>query len=466
MTKTRTEKDSLGPREVPADALYGVQTLRASENFKISGQTLLPEMIVAYGHLKKACAQANKTLTLLPVKMATLIIEAADEIVAGEHGGEFIVDVFQAGAGTSTNMNVNEVIANRVLEMMGEEKGRYDLVSPNDHVNMAQSTNDTYPTAMRIAMVMRYAGLDKQLEALEKAFAKKAAEFRTVIKSARTHLQDAVPITLGQEFKAYARTMKGLRKQLAAARDSAAVIGIGGSAAGTGLNVHPRFSKCVVQNLNKNTGLTFKKAPDLVESMQSQRQILEFSMALKQIAVEMSRIASDLRLLSSGPNTGFAELTLPAVQPGSSIMPGKINPSILECVNMTCYRVMGSEHTVEHCVHGGQMDLNVNMPLMSYELLTSMRILGNTAWMMADKCVSGITADRCRSKQYAYESASLATALNPIIGYNKVAEVVKEFVKTKKPIPDIVLEKGILTQVELKRILNPKKMTRPGIAKK
>lgn len=460
----RIEKDSLGELKIPKDALYGVQVARAQENFQISGQPLLTEMVKAYAELKKACAKANQELGLLSNELADPILKAADEVIEGKHDEHFVVDVFQAGAGTSTNMNLNEVIANRALEMMGKERGDYKSLSPNDHVNMAQSTNDTYPSAMRIAVVMQFKSLDEKLAVLEASFAKKADEYKLVIKSARTHLQDAVPITLGQEFNAYALTMKGLRKELAHARDHVAVLGIGGSAAGTGLNVHPDYATGVVKHLNQNTGLNFSSADDLIESMQSQRPMLIFAGALKRVATEMSRIASDLRLLSSGPNTGLAEMELPAVQPGSSIMPGKVNPSILECVNMVCYRVMGSEATVTHCVYNGQIDLNVNMPLMSYEVLTSMKILGNAATMMAEKCVDGIKVNEEVCRKYAYESASLATALNPIIGYANVAEIVKEFVKTGKPMPEIILEKNILTKDELTVILDPIKMTKPGIA--
>lgn len=463
---TRIEKDSLGNKEIPENALYGIQTLRAVENFPISGQSLLPEMITAYAHLKKACAEANTELGLLDKSLSEPILKAADEVIEGVHADHFPVDVLQAGAGTSTNMNLNEVIANRALELMEEDKGRYDIVSPNDHVNMAQSTNDTYPTAMRVAIAMQYKALDEKLKQLQKSFEKKAEEFKSVIKSARTHLQDAVPITLGQEFRAYALTTKGLRKKLAEAKEAISVLGIGGTAAGTGLNTDPKYAKLVVQNLNQNTGLSFENAQDMIESMQSQRQILEFAAALKETAIEVSRIASDLRLLSSGPNTGFAEITLPAVQPGSSIMPGKINPSILECVNMVCYRVIGSESAVAYGVHGGQVDLNVNMPLMSLEVLTSMKIMGNAAKMMAEKCVDGITVNKEQCEKYAFESASLATALNPILGYAAVAEIVKEFVKTKKPVPEIILEKGLLTKEQLAKALDPLKMTKPGIAKK
>ena len=457
--KIRLEKDSLGSKEILASALYGIQTLRGAENCPISGEPLLPELVKAYAELKKACAISNNQLGLLPKKIVDPIIRACDEIIAGKHADQFIVDVFQAGAGTSTNMNLNEVIANRALEILKQPKGSYNIISPNDHVNMAQSTNDTYPTAMRLAILLQHPKLDSKLEILEKTFFQKAKEFKNIIKSARTHLQDAVPITLGQEFSAWGQVIKSLRRRITEASREVAILGIGGSAAGTGLNVHPNFANLVIKNLQKQTKLNLKLAQDLIESMQSQRQILNFASALKEAAIEVSRIASDLRLLSSGPNTGLAELVLPAVQPGSSIMPGKVNPSILECVNMVCYRVIGAETAIAYAVHGGQLDLNVNMPLMSLEALTSMKIFGNAVKIMAEKCIAGIQVNKEKCEKYAFESASLATALNPILGYAQVAEIVKEFVKTGNSFPEIILRKKLLTEVELKRILDPKKMT-------
>lgn len=461
----RIEKDSLGELQVPENALYGVQVARALTNFPISGQTISKELVSAYGLLKKACALANLDLGLLKKEIADPILKACDEVISGALSEHFPVDIYQAGAGTSTNMNLNEVIANRALEVLDQPRGTYSVISPNDHVNMAQSTNDTYPTAMRIALVQMVPALDAKLTKLEKAFTTKGKEFAEVLKSARTHLQDAVPITLGQEFTAWGITLSAMREEIENAKKSLEVLGIGGSAAGTGINVDPEFSKKVVAHLNKLTPHNFKNAPDLIESMESQRQIQKFAAALKSTAIEMSRIASDLRLLASGPNTGFYEIELPAVQPGSSIMPGKVNPSILECVNMVCYRVMGAESAVSYATLGGQLDLNVNMPLMSAELIHSTQILGNAAEMMADQCVSGISANVEKCRDFALKSASLATALNPILGYAKVAEIVKEFVKTGKSFPDIIKEKGLLTDMQIKKVLAPENMTRPGIAK-
>lgn len=462
----RVEKDALGEKNIPESALWGVQTARAKENFPVSGESVDPILIGAYAELKVASAQANIELGLLGPLIGKAVLKAAREVIEGRHAKEFVVDQYQAGAGTSTNMNLNEVIANRALTLLGKKKGSYDVISPNDHVNMSQSTNDTYPSATRIALALEFRAFDRKLKVLEDSFMQKGREFRSFIKSARTHLQDAVPITLGQEFTAYGRTISEVRANLARAKDSIMSLGIGGSAAGTGLNTHPRYARLVVRNLKKNTGERFRNAPDPVESMQSQKQLLEFASALKLAAVEISRIASDLRLLSSGPNTGLGEIVLPAVQPGSSAMPGKVNPSILECVNMVCFRVIGAEAAVGHAVLAGQLDLNINMPLMASELLHAIKILGNAAEIMGKFCVRGIRADRKRMEQYAYTSAALATALTPILGYAKVAEIVKEFIQTREPLPDIILRRKLLTKAEIKNIFNISRLTRPGIAKR
>src|SRR3989344_3306685 len=462
----RIEKDSLGEKKIPDNALWGVQVARAIENFPISDTSVDLGLVYAYAELKKACTQANQVLGLLKPALARPILKAIEEILHGKYDSQFVVDQYQAGAGTSTNMNLNEVIANRALQLIGKKSGNYEIISPNDHVNMAQSTNDTYPSALHIAITTAYGKLDSSLKTLEESLRKKGNEFKSVITSARTHLQDAVPITLGQEFMAYSHTLAGIRNTVRLAKESLRTLGIGGSSAGTGLNTHPRFSKLVIKYLNANTGHSFKNAPDLIESMQSQRQLLEFADALKIAATEISRIASDLRLLASGPKTGFHEIILPPVQPGSSIMPGKINPSILECVNMVCYRVIGSEATVTQAVLGGQLNLNVHMPLMASEVLHSIKILGNAVTIMAEKCIDGITADKEKTLQYAHKSAGLATALNPILGYASVAEIVKESARTKESLPEIIVRKKLLSPQELKKILDPARMTKPGIAKK
>lgn len=461
MSKLRTETDSLGSLKIDDKALYGIQTMRAALNFPISGETVPFELINAYALLKKACAKANLELKHLKKDIATPIIKACDEIMEDKHHEQFIVDIFQAGAGTSTNMNLNEVIANRALEIMKKPKGSYGIISPNDHVNMAQSTNDTYPTAMRIAIAFEYEHLDKHLKLLQESLEKASVRFRGVIKSARTHLQDAVPITLGQEFDGWARTIKACRSTLAIARGHICTLGIGGSAAGTGINTHPDFRKKVLKHLNTYAPF-FRLSDSTIESMQSQKDIQRFMAALKETAIEISRIASDLRLLASGPNTGFSEITLPAVQPGSSIMPGKVNPSILECVNMVCYRIMGAEATVSLACLSGQLELNVNMPLMTSEVLYSMEILENAATIMAEKCINGITANETQCKKYAYGSAGLATVLNPLLGYEKVAEIVKESTQNGISLIDILRTKKLFSESELKKLLDPQTLTKPN----
>jgi len=457
----RLEHDSLGDRKVKWKKLYWIQSLRGKENYPISGITILDEVIEYYGYLKKSAAQTNMKLGKLDKKIGALIIEASEEIIAWKHHKNFIVDVFQAGAWTATHMNINEVIANRVLEMMGEEKWKYDIVSPNDHVNMSQSTNDTYPSVMRLSVLSKYKKLEKSLKKLEKAFETKSIEFKTIIKTGRTHLQDAVPITLGQEFEAWAYIIKNLRKKLDEANKSLQKLNIGWSAIWTGINTHKDYSKIMVKYLEKNTGLKLKASKNKIAGTQSQIEILEYSSNLKQISVEISRICSDLKLLSSGPNTWFWEINLPPVQPGSSIMPWKVNPSIIECMKMVCYRVIWSETTISYCVHWWQLELNTNMPLMSYELITSVNILENAINILTEKCINWITANKEICKRYAYESSSLATILNQKLGYRKVSELVKKQIETKSNIIDIILEEKILNKKELKEILNPENLTKP-----
>ena len=426
----RIEKDALGEKRLPAGAYYGINVARAIENFPISGVGPFPQVVESYVLLKKACAQANAKLGLLDKKIAGAIVEAADEVLAGKLREHFVVDVFQAGAGTSHNMNVNEVLANRANELLGGRKGDYDPVNPNNHVNYGQSTNDTFPTAMRIAARLELERLVPALEHLETAFRAKAKEFDKVLKSARTHLQDAVPIRLGQEFGAYADTVKKHVRAVKAAAKEVEELGIGGSAAGTGLNTHPRYRAEVVANLKKETKIAFRNAPNLCEAMQSHFPIMKVASAMRDYAVDLTRIANDLRLLSSGPTTGLAEITLPPVQAGSSIMPGKVNPVLAECTNMVCFHVLGNDHTISLAAQAGQLELNVMMPVMVYNLVQSTIILTNMSRALADKCVSGIVANAGRCRDYADRSMSLATALNPYIGYAKAAEIAKASVKT------------------------------------
>jgi aspartate ammonia-lyase len=463
MSNFRMEKDSLGEKQVPATAYYGVQTARALENFPISGLRAHPALITAHATIKKAAALTNQELGNLEARIAQAIVQASQEVIEGKLRDQFVVDVFQAGAGVSFNMNCNEVIANRAAEILGGNRGDYKLVHPNDHVNMAQSTNDTFPTSMRLSALMMVGELDPVLERLEHAFASKGREFDAIIKSGRTHLQDAVPIRLGQEFAAYAATVGRCRARILLCRGSLSELGIGGTAAGTGINTHPEYRSRIVAHLSRLTGLSLQNSPDMREAMQSQLPLSEISSALKLLALELVRIANDLRLLSSGPRTGFAEIQLPAVQPGSSIMPGKVNPVMPEVLNMVAFQVVGNDLTVALAVQAGQLELNVMMPAMIYNVLQSMEILKNTLEVFRSRCVEGITADAAHCEHYALESVGIATALNRHIGYAAAAEVAKESMRTGKSIYQIVVERKLLDSEQLRSILDPRAMTEPGI---
>ena len=455
MIKTRTEEDSLGIKNIPEDALYGIQAMRAQENFPISGRMLSSEFISAYAILKKSAAAVNARLWKLDTNIAKEIWEVCDEIIAWKYTKEFIVDIYQAGAGTSTNMNLNEVITNRILEKRGEKKWSYDILSPNDIVNMSQSTNDSYPTAMRIALVQSSPKCIDALKLLQKSFENKAKEYKTAITSARTHLQDAVPITIGQEFQWYADTLKNLQDEFKRSIENLKILWIWGSAAGTGINTHPEYHREMIQEISRNTSENFKTSENLIESMQSQRQIADYMDCLARIATEISRIANDLRLLSSWPNTGIWEIELPPVQPGSSIMPGKVNPSILECVNMVCFEVLGGRHSVEHCIAWWQLNLNVFMPLMSHKCLEANHILANAIIMMAEKTIDWLKVNMGKCSMYAYESNGIFTALNPILGYHAVSWIVKKRQETWKPIKQLLEEETDLSTEDIEKILNP-----------
>ncbi len=460
----RKEKDSLGFREIPNDVYYGIQTDRAVENFPISGLRAHPRLIDAFVYVKKAAALANKRLGELPAASADAIIQAADEILSGKLRDQFPVDVFQMGAGTSFNMNVNEVLANRANEILGQPKGAYQPVHPNDHVNMAQSTNDVFPSSTRIALALILREhLYGPLEALEKTMRAKASEFDKVLKSGRTHLQDAVPIRLGQEFAAYAEALSKCRLSLMNAEKSLHEIGIGGSAVGTGLNTAKGYREEVLKELAKLTGLPITGAKDMREAMQSQRPIAEVSSAMRNLALELTRILNDLRLLSSGPTTGLAEINLPATAPGSSIMPGKVNPSILEMANMVAFQVIGADAVVAYAVQAGQLELNVMLPVAAFNMNFTVTILGNTLKILNEKCVSGITANSEQCRHYAESTMGLATALNAFIGYAKAADVCKEAAASKKTIVQVIREKNILSEDEIKKVMDPIKMTEPGI---
>jgi aspartate ammonia-lyase len=449
----RTERDTLGEVHVPDDALYGAQTQRAVENYPISGLREHLLFVRAFIVLKKAAAQANKELGALDGQLADSIIAACDELLnnAETYRGQFVVDVFQAGAGTSFNMNVNEVIAN----LANPRRGTYTPVHPNDHVNMAQSTNDVFPTAIRIATLLLLGELFPQLDALAGVFDERGGAFKDVIKSGRTHLQDAVPLTLGQEFRAYGSATRRATRLLRDAANELRVLGIGGTAVGTGMNAPRGYRQIVVRRLNEMTHLDLTATDDLREAMQSQLPVAAVSGALRNLGLELTRITNDLRLLASGPQTGLAEITLPAVQPGSSIMPGKVNPSMLECMNQVLFHIIGSATTIDYAVQAGQLELNVMMPLMAFEILFSIEILKNYLPVFIARCIAGIEADRARCEAYYVSSPSLATALNPIIGYARAAEIAKESAKSGTPIPQLLREKKLLSDDEIARIFTP-----------
>jgi aspartate ammonia-lyase len=460
---TRTEKDPLGPKEVPADALYGVQTVRARENFPISGLAPLWPFVMAQVWIKKAAALTHKETGRLDAKRADAIVQAADEVLARRHDDQFVVDPYQAGAGTSHNMNVNEVLANRANELLGAARGSYSPVHPNDQVNMAQSTNDTIPTNIRLACLSQLAGLTGAFEALRDTFVAKGVEFDDVIKAGRTHLQDAMPIRLGQEFAAYAGSLdRGVRRVKEAA-DYLRDLGIGGSAVGTGVTVEPEYPALMNKHLMAITGLGLRIGADRIQLMQSMGDPAAFSASLRVLAIDLSKIASDLRLMVMGPRTGIDEITLPAVQPGSSIMPGKINPSIPEMVNQVCFQVMGLDTTVAIAAEHGQLELNVMMPVIAFNILLSMRILTNAATVLNEKCVAGITANREMCAYWVERSAALATALMPHIGYAKAAEVSKQSVKEGILVRDLVKRDQLLPADQIDDVLDLRKMTVIGV---
>ena len=461
--KTRTEKDPLGALEVPADALYGVQTLRAVQNFPISGLNALPAFVDATVRIKRAAALTHKETGRLDPKIADAIVKAADEILAGKNREHFVVDVYQAGAGTSHNMNINEVLANRANEILGGKRGTYSPVHPNDHVNMAQSTNDVIPTAIRLACLTELGSFEKAFNGLANEFAKKGKEFDDVLKSGRTHLQDAMPIRLGQEFEAYAETLRRGLKRVVEAADYLRDLGIGGSAVGTGVNVEPEYPKLMVKYLRESAKVDLREGKDRVQLMQSMGDVAGFSAQIKVLALDLSKIASDLRLMASGPRTGLDEIRLPAVQPGSSIMPGKVNPSIPEMVNQVCFQVMGNDACVAAASEHGQLELNVMMPVIAFNVLLSMRILTNAAAVFADKCVSGIEANRAMCEYWVERSAALATALAPQIGYARAAEISKQSVKEGLLIRDLVRRDHILPDAEIDDVLDLRKMTEIGV---
>ncbi len=459
----RTERDSLGVKRIPENAYYGIQTIRALENFPITGIPIAhyPHLPIALAHIKKASADANRALGLLTAANHRAIVRACEEIVKGHYHEQFVVDVIQGGAGTSTNMNANEVIANRALELLGKRKGEYQHLHPLDDVNLSQSTNDVYPTALRIAAYLMLQDLKHSVEYCAAAFHRKGHEFRNVLTMGRTQLQDAVPMTLGQAFTAYAVTLREDIQRFGEVQRLLTEINLGATAIGTGINTHPRYRTLVRKFLTHDMHIRFVTAPDLVEATQDTGAFTLTSGTLRRLAVKLSKIADDLRLLSSGPIAGLGEINLPAVQPGSSIMPGKVNPVIPEVINQIAFRVIGSDVAVTIAAASGQLQLNAFEPIIGYSIFESIRSLNDGCRILADKCVSGIKANVERCRTNVERSPGLATILNPFIGYERAAAIAKECLATGRPVADLVLARGWMTKQELDRVMRPELMTRP-----
>lgn len=458
--KFRIERDSMGELPIPNSAYYGIQTVRAIENFPISGIKPLPTYIDACVIIKKATALANSELGCIHQDIAQAIVQAADEVLSGKMRDQFVVDIYQAGAGTSHHMNINEVLSNRALEILGDRKGNYQRVSPNDHVNYGQSTNDVIPTAIRLGGLLALAHtLYPALEQAIAALNNKAVEFQDIVKSGRTHLQDAVPVRLGESFRAWAQILTEHQHRLKLAAEDLTRLGLGGSAAGTGLNTHPQYSDRVAQILSELLGQPLQSAPHLMAAMQSMAPFVNVSGALRNLAQDCVKISHDLRLMDSGPKTGLKEIQLPPVQPGSSIMPGKYNPVMAEMTAMVCFQVMGYDNAISLAAQAGQLELNVMMPLIAYDLIHSIEILGNTIAALTVRCIQGITANSARCLAYAEGSLALVTALNPHIGYLNAAAVAKESLETGKSLRQIVLERGLMSAEELAQVLNLEQMS-------
>jgi aspartate ammonia-lyase len=462
--KFRIERDPLGDVQVPADAYYGAQTRRAVENFPISGLTAPAELVVATVQIKKAAAEANAGLGRLPRDIATAIVRAADEVLTGKLRDQFVVDVYQAGAGTSHNMNTNEVLANRAAELLGEKKrGQYDRVHPNDHVNMSQSTNDVFPTATRLALLSMVGPLVEAAAHLVRGLSNKSRSFAEVLKTGRTHLQDAVPITLGEEFGGYAANVEHAADHLETVSKQLLELNLGATAVGTGLNAGDDYTERAIDRLKAYTDQPVQPAANKFRVTQSMGDVLAFSSALRRLAVEVNKVASDLRLLSSGPRAGLAEIQLPPVQPGSSIMPGKVNPSVPEMVNQVCFQVYGCDAAILAASDAGQLELNVMMPVIAWNAIHATRILTNAMRVLHDRCVAETRADEEQCRVLLDRSTAVATALSPYIGYAATAEIAKLSVKTGRPIRDLVRERKLLPDRQLDEILSPEAMTSPGI---
>lgn len=458
--KIRIEKDSLGQMQIPDDVYYGIQTARAIENFPVTGKGESPELIKAYVLVKKAAALTNMELESLDEDRGRAIITAADEILTGKLLDQFPVDIFQAGAGTSFNMNVNEVIANRALEILGKKRGDYEYLSPNDHVNRSQSSNDTFPTASHVAIVMEADILIEVITDLSRSLKTKGDELVSMPKSGHTHLMDAMPVNLGDVFIAYSSALRRAAKKLHKDRNNLLEIAIGGTATGTGVNTPVGYRETVVKKLSEITSLQFVQAGDSFEALQSRSQMAAFSGSLKELALELIRIANDLRLMGSGPTAGFSEINLPSVQPGSSIMPGKVNPVMAECLNMVAFQIVGNDTTVAMAVQAGQLDLNVMTPVMTSNILESISLFKNYLPVFQSRCIEGIWADEKKLRKIAGMNPSLATILSPKIGYLKAAEVVKESMEKKKSIEELVVENGLLTAQEAEEFFDLEKISK------
>ncbi len=459
----RIERDSVGEKQVPVEAYYGVQTLRAAENFTITGLTIHPQMVTSVAEIKKASAIANFQAGCLDKERADAIVTACDEIIAGKLHDQFIVDPIQGGAGTSVNMNANEVIANRAIELMGGKKGDYSIVNPNDHVNFGQSTNDVFPSCGKLATLKLLCKTQKELESLRDALLKKSEEFNNVLKMGRTQMQDAVPIRLGQEFHAYATAIQRDIARFDLAKEEMLSLNMGGTAIGTGLNADVTYFKTIVDTLNEVTGFNFRQAEDVIDATQNLDCYAVCSGILKSCAVNLSKMCNDLRLMSSGPRTGFGEINLPARQNGSSIMPGKVNPVIPEVVSQVAFNVIGNDFTVAMAAEAGQLELNAFEPVIFYKLFQSIETLGNAVHTLVENCINGITANTERCRTLVENSVGIITAITPYVGYQKAADIAKTAIKTGRPVRALVLEAKLLTEEELDIILAPIAMTEPGI---
>ncbi|WP_188989218.1 aspartate ammonia-lyase [Paenibacillus nasutitermitis] len=460
----RVEKDFLGSMEIPIDAYYGIQTQRAAQNFPITGYRIHEEMIVAIAMVKKAAALANMEIKQLVPRLGNAIVESADEIILGKWHDQFIIDPIQGGAGTSFNMNANEVIANRAIELMGGTKGDYQILSPNTHVNRAQSTNDVFPTSIHIAVLSLITKLLETMDQLHLAFQIKAKEFAGIIKMGRTHLQDAVPIRLGQEFEAYSRVLARDIKRIKQTQEHLYEVNMGATAVGTGLNADPRYIRTVVELLAGLSGFPLRNAEHLVDATQNTDAYTEVSASLKVCMINMSKIANDLRLLASGPRAGLGEINLPARQPGSSIMPGKVNPVMCEVVNQVAFQVIGNDHTICLASEAGQLELNVMEPVMVFNLIQSLSMMNQVFKSFRTFCLEGIEANEIRCREYVEKSVGIITALNPHLGYEAVARIAKEAILTGQSVIELCLKYQVLTEEELTLILDPFEMTTPGIA--